>query len=251
MRHIQLGPIIGGSLSRPHEQFPSWFGESEFHKQYPYFLACAVPATFSVVAWLVTYFFLKETHPDPIPVRKLLGIDGVDSKEALSEDDVKPKKNHSLKATLTNRVAIAAANYAFLSLIDIAFRAVQPLFLSTPIALGGLGLSPSRIGNVLSVFGVLNGVFQVFFFARIHDRWGSKRVFVGGVFLAIPTFLCFPLMTVLVQRLGLTPAVWFVVYLQVVLSIGISLSYGRCISCGIISPWCSPLAFLRRDLHLH
>lgn len=175
----------------------------------------------------MTFFFLKETHPDPMPIRELLGISDSDSKEGLAEEDVKPKKDHSLKATLTKRVAIAAANYACLSLIDIALRAVQPVFLSTPIALGGLGLRPAQIGNILSVFGILNGICQVFFFARIHDRWGSKKLFLAGIFMAIPTFLCFPLMSILAQAQGLSLTVWCVVYLQVVLSIGISFSYGE------------------------
>jgi hypothetical protein len=29
-------------------------------KTYPYFLACAVPATFSILAWVVTFLFLQE-----------------------------------------------------------------------------------------------------------------------------------------------------------------------------------------------
>lgn len=31
-------------------------------KKYPYFLACAVPATFSALAWLITFTFLKEVY---------------------------------------------------------------------------------------------------------------------------------------------------------------------------------------------
>lgn len=42
------------------ERFPSLFGNNKFLEEYPYFLPCAVPATFSVVTWLVTFFFLKE-----------------------------------------------------------------------------------------------------------------------------------------------------------------------------------------------
>lgn len=55
-----LGPIIGGALSNPAKQFPRLFGHSEFLKAHPYFLPCAVPATFSAVAWIVTFVFLKE-----------------------------------------------------------------------------------------------------------------------------------------------------------------------------------------------
>ena len=53
-------PMIGGFLLKPAERYPAIFGQSEFLKKYPYFLPCAVPATYSLVAWLVTYFYLKE-----------------------------------------------------------------------------------------------------------------------------------------------------------------------------------------------
>ena len=57
-----FSPIIGGSLSRPVERYPSIFGDSELLKKYPYFLACAIPATFSALACFVTLFFLKEVR---------------------------------------------------------------------------------------------------------------------------------------------------------------------------------------------
>jgi hypothetical protein len=53
-------PMIGGSLSRPAERFPDTFGNSEFLKKYPYFLPCAVPATFSVLVWVLIFVFLRE-----------------------------------------------------------------------------------------------------------------------------------------------------------------------------------------------
>lgn len=52
--------MIGGFLSRPTDRFPDIFGGYQFLKDYPYFLACAVPATFSAIACLVTLLCLKE-----------------------------------------------------------------------------------------------------------------------------------------------------------------------------------------------
>ena len=55
-------PIIGGALSSPAERFPNLFGNSKFLKEYPYFLPCAVPATFTAIIWLVTFLFLQEVR---------------------------------------------------------------------------------------------------------------------------------------------------------------------------------------------
>lgn len=230
-----VGPIIGGSLSKPVERFPSLFGHNEFLKKYPYFLACAVPATYSACAWLVTYLLLEETVKHPVTIKSLFGI-GKEKKpnRATSSDSVSTLcgngegdegKPLSLRSLMTFRVIIAAANYAFLSLLDIAFRALQPLFFSTPVELGGLGFPPSTIGNVMSVFGILNGCFQVFFFARIHDYWGSKRVFIVGIIAFLPIFLSFPAMSYIAQSQGFTPLLWIAIASQIVLAILPSLSY--------------------------
>ncbi|KAG6812577.1 hypothetical protein H0H92_002045 [Tricholoma furcatifolium] len=45
-----IGPLIGGSLSRPAEQFPGIFGQNEFLKTYPYFLPCAIAAAYALSA---------------------------------------------------------------------------------------------------------------------------------------------------------------------------------------------------------
>ena len=58
---------------------------------------------------------------------------------------------------LTRPVVLSVANYGALALADIAFIAFLPLFLSTPIALGGLGLAPAAIGAILGSLGVLDG----------------------------------------------------------------------------------------------
>ena len=58
-------PTIGGSLSRPTERFPDTFGNSEFLRKYPYFLPCAVSATFSAFAWILTFVFLREVSVEP------------------------------------------------------------------------------------------------------------------------------------------------------------------------------------------
>ncbi|KAK7461942.1 hypothetical protein VKT23_008374 [Stygiomarasmius scandens] len=245
-----LGPMIGGALARPAEQFPNVFGNSEFLKKYPYFLPCAVPATFSAIAWIVTFLFLKETVRSPISLSQLFGLrkskanlklqNVVASQEATSTtepatsndlmktatipDDEKPVP---LRQLFVPKVLIAAGNYACLSLVDIAFRAIQPLYFSTPVQFGGLGLPPSRIGNILSMFGLLNGIIQIFFFAKIHDTWGSKMTYLTGIASSVPVFLTFPILTYLVKSAGeVTTAAWVVVAFQVVISIFISFSYG-------------------------
>jgi hypothetical protein len=170
-------------LARPAERFPDLFGENVFLKEYPYFLPCAIPAMFSLITCLVAFFFLKETLPAPISISRLLNITPERKKLTIRVPDTVQNTHDNcpqaerplpLRSLLTPRVLIAGGNYAAISLVDIAFRTIQPVFLSTPIILGGLGLPTPFIGALLAGQGILNGMFQLLFFAKIHDRWGSK-----------------------------------------------------------------------------
>jgi Major Facilitator Superfamily len=244
----KLGPIIGGLLARPAERFPDLFGENEFLQKYPYFLPCAIPAAFSFIAWLVTFFFLKETLHAPISIAQLFNItrdrkqltlqNGTGStdpsvttissqNEHLEDNRPEAERPLPLRSLLTPRVLIAGGNYASVSLVEIAFRAIQPLFLSTPIHLGGLGLPIPSIGTLLSVQAILGGIFQVFFFARIHDRWGSKKTFMVGVASAIPVFVMFPVANAFARTQGYGIAVWTAIGIQIIAGLSFGLCWGQ------------------------
>ncbi|KAF5379788.1 hypothetical protein D9615_005709 [Tricholomella constricta] len=219
---LQLGPMIGGYLSRPAERFPSLFGQNEFFKLYPYFLPCAFPAAFSAISWIITFYFLKETVKSPVPIFQLLKRRKNGPIEACSLNE----QPIALRSILVPRVIIAVGNYAFVALIEIAFRAIQPLFFATPMEFGGLGLPPSSIGIILSVSGALAGVVQVFFFARIYNFLGSKRTFVAGMVSSAPLFLTFPITSFLGRTRGFTTLLWVMIGVQAILPLGFGVSFG-------------------------
>lgn len=179
----------------------------------------------------------------PLSIRRLLGLSeskaklglqgaaaGTQDPKIIAPTSTSTKKGNAplpIRQLLTWPVVIAAGNYAVLAIVDITLRAVQPVFLSTPIRLGGLGLSPQTIGVILSGYGILNGLLQIFFFAKIHDRFGSKRVYLTGIFSSLPVFLLFPIINILARHQGYSLTVWFAVALQCCTSIVINFSYGK------------------------
>ena len=255
-------PYIGGSLSNPVDRFPDIFGEWEFFKTYPYFLACAVPATLSAFTWLLTFLFLKEvsmlytdfrhcvtegghqTLPHRVPPGQLITKFSkkfavksmpptpVTSRETQNVEELRKEDENPLplRALLVPRVLIAAGNYATHSLLEMAFRSVQPLFFATPTELGGLGLDPPRIGNILSVYGVVNGLFQIFFFVDLHDRFGSKAIFSVAMASGIPMILTFPLINALARTQGLSWMVWSLVGVQLATAMVLNLGYCELLS---------------------
>ncbi|KAG1814989.1 major facilitator superfamily multidrug-resistance, DHA1 sub-family [Suillus variegatus] len=158
-----VGPLIGGSLSRPADRFPDIFGQSELLKAYPYLLPCSISALFALVAWLVTYCRLQEQIMPP-------------------------------QAYLTWR-----------------FGLVLPVFYATPIELGGLSLDPPRIGALLAARGIIHGISQLLFYARLHDRFGARALHITGVSSGIPTIILFPVINALARAHGIGMAVWLCV----------------------------------------
>lgn len=233
-----LGPFNGGLLFRPADRFPNVFGHVEFLSEYPYFLACAIPATFTVIAWMVTLLFLKETLLNTVSLRQLIksrfcqwNFNRKDIKSALPIETLITNENDEnkpllLRAPLIPQMLIAAGNYATLSTINIAFHAVEPLCYATPIELDGLGLDLPLIGNILAVYGILNGLFQILFFVSLHDRFGLKAVYTVAVLCGIP-FCLDP--NALARTHGLNWLVWCVIGIQVTCCVLLNLGFS-CIS---------------------
>ena len=173
---------------------------------------------------------LKRIQPDDsntvknpmIPAESSTSPQTGDATQSVNVDDTKPLP---LRSLLIPRVFIAAGNYAALSLFDIAFRAVQPLFFATPLELGGLGLDPPRIGNILAIYGVVNGLFQIFFFADLHHRFGSKTIYSVSMAVSIPMIITLPILNAVARVQGLSLMVWSIVGLQLSLSVVFNLAY--------------------------
>lgn len=132
-----------------------------------------------------------------------------------------------MRALLTYPVLLSVANYALLAMLDIAYRAIQPLFFATPIEFGGLGQSPARIGAILALFGLANGVFQATCFAKLIDRWGPRRLFLLGMSMFAVLYSIFPLVNHVARQAGeTTPLVWALVALQLALTVTCDMAYG-------------------------
>lgn len=157
-----------------------------------------------------------------------------------------------LRELMIPPVLIAALNYACLALVDISTRAVQPVFFSTPVELGGLGLPPHHIGKILAVYGILNGFLQIFFFAKTQARFGAKNTYMAGIASSLLTFISFPIISALARK-GEDAQwfVWFAVGCQVVTSLPINFSYGKTSSHHGVLCAADRCYSYRERLHLH
>ncbi|EKM58463.1 uncharacterized protein PHACADRAFT_89967 [Phanerochaete carnosa HHB-10118-sp] len=224
-----VGPLIGGVLSKPHDRWPEIFS-NPFWVKYAYFLPCAVVAAFAALTFLLTATLLKEVGSVVQQGHPHLSTDvSSDCQEASQPRGFEPNSHDAplpLRALLVRPVLLSVANYASLALVDIMYRAIQPLFFSTPVELGGLGLSPAHIGIMLATLGMISGVFQGFLFAKLVHRFGQRFLFLLGMFMFGIVYLMFPVINYVAVRGGLSPLVWFLVVLQLGLSIACDMTYG-------------------------
>ncbi|KAF8574316.1 MFS general substrate transporter [Ramaria rubella] len=209
---MSVASFIGGGLSHPYERFPKIFGQWVFWKYYPYALPCFVSAAFCISALVLAFFYLQESLNTRRPknaardddTSSLTHTPGVTSPTAstplLSKPTTPPPP--PLREVLTPRVRIAIINYGTFSLLSIIYTYVQPLVMSTPIGLGGIGLTPPTIGLILGISGIINGAFQMFFFSPIHRKFGTRTLFIIATASHIVLYLSWPLMGLLARRSG-------------------------------------------------
>ncbi|KAH6909217.1 major facilitator superfamily domain-containing protein [Coprinopsis sp. MPI-PUGE-AT-0042] len=222
-----LGPLMGGTLSRPHEQFPKLFG-APFWREYPYFLPCVATSSFVVLSILVTLCFFKETLPRRRPSRKRVSSDA--SRETLLNGDVSSRQRDdgplALREILIYPVIVSVSNYVSLAFLNICLGALIPLFFAMPIEIGGLGLSPAQIGATMGMYGAGCGVFQAFFFARTVRYFGERTVFVCGICAFIPAFTMFPIISLAAKQHGLCYTVWILTAVLLAMLAIMDMAYG-------------------------
>ncbi|OAX40526.1 hypothetical protein K503DRAFT_798763 [Rhizopogon vinicolor AM-OR11-026] len=131
--------------------------------------------------------------------RKPVFVSSDAEREALAQ---KSMANMPLRSLLVPTTVIPIVNYSILAFLDISLKALFPLFFSTPIYLGGLGLTPSAIGSWMALSGIVDGLFQALFFAKIVSWLGPKRLFCVSVPCFAPVMLMFPIMSQLAQARG-------------------------------------------------
>jgi MFS family permease len=135
-------------------------------------------------------------------------------------DMVNAQKPVPLRHLLTRPVVVSVANYASLALLGMVSWALMPLIWSTSIEFGGLDMNPASIGVWLSVFGCMNGLFQVAIFPWAVARFGPRWLFVTGIGMFAIVYTMFPLENLVLRHAVDGPA-WLLILLQLT---GLSIS---------------------------
>ena len=118
-------------------------------------------------------------------------------------------------------------NFASLSFLDMGHSALLPLFYSTSIPSGGLGLDPYKIGITLGSFGCINAIVQARFLGSSIRKFGARKLYIlsfPGLFACVTLY---PIIRYLAQRFeGVNNVVIVCMIIQLSFQMTIFTSYG-------------------------
>ena len=103
---------------------------------------------------------------------------------------------------LTRGLLFIYLNYAALSFLDMGYFVLLPLFYSTSIPLGGLGLDPFIIGITFGTFGCINAVVQVKLLGPLIRKYGARKMYIMSCPSLFVCFALYPVMRFLAQLSG-------------------------------------------------
>ncbi|CAE6445274.1 unnamed protein product [Rhizoctonia solani] len=199
-----LGPFLGGTLSHPAKLLPSIF-DTPFWNEYPYFLPCLIAAIYSACVFVTHTVHTKENK------------NNIAEYGTVPAQSPQPRRSVSVRSVLTKRARVAIANYAFLAFSDITYLGLLPVVFAVSVENGGLGFSPRAIGLILGLQGIVTGLVQVFFFAPLHRRLGSKRLYVTGYLCYSLLILSLPIMHAFAV-MEMRRAIWVIIGLHIAIS---------------------------------
>jgi hypothetical protein len=123
-------------------------------------------------------------------------------------------------------VAKVLVIYNYVSTLAFTYTAVIPVFLYTPINLGGIGFQPELIAGFIGLNGVSQAVWLLLVFPPLQHRIGT-----GGVLrlcaVAWPFFFAMHSVSHFLRSYELKALFWTLAPLNVVLGSGVAMAFSR------------------------
>ncbi|GAB7348318.1 hypothetical protein MBLNU459_g6295t1 [Dothideomycetes sp. NU459] len=204
---IFIGPVVGGALSNPAEQYPGAFGNVQFLVDYPYALPSLVTGLFGLSSGLISLFYIKET---------------LATKETGKSGSEPPMT--TWEVVKSPGVPPVLLLYCSISLLALAYTAVIPVFWFTSVPLGGFNLSPIQISLLLGLGGISQAVWMLLAFPPLHRRWGTAKL-LRIAFYVWPILFVFSPVANLFLKHGWTAGFYTLVPVAIVIGSGVAMAF--------------------------
>ncbi|UNI13902.1 hypothetical protein JDV02_000597 [Purpureocillium takamizusanense] len=227
---IFLGPILGGALADPAEQYPGVFGDNQFFRDYPYALPGFVVGAISATGALTSLLFLDETLKKSKAPDTLQGSSGAlvnYNEDGNGHVDGELVKMSLWQLTRAPNVTVVLWTYGHIMLLAFAFTAILPVALYTPVSLGGLGCNAFQISMYMAAQGASQALWLLLAFPLLQRRMGTNGVLRLCVIAYPFFFIGYMVMNGLLRSHTDAAMVWFWILGSIVVFIGpgVSMSF--------------------------
>ncbi|CEG62755.1 hypothetical protein RMATCC62417_00033 [Rhizopus microsporus] len=202
-----FGPMLGGFLSHPVQNYPGVFGHlgfvTDFLTEYPYFLPCFISAFICTLGLIFGLFFLEETHPVYAHHSEDEETSLIQTENEQNYSTFKKQKDQrsptptvkdrykppTLKESITPQVVAICITYGFFAFQAVYMDELFPLYTASTRENGGLGFSSYEIGAALAYAGVVTLVAQLLILPALTRKFGLLRLFQIVLFILIFLYL--------------------------------------------------------------
>ncbi|MCJ1352744.1 MAG: hypothetical protein MMC33_002728 [Icmadophila ericetorum] len=227
---IFLGPLLGGALVDPAEQYPRVFGGIHFFVQFPYALPTICSGIVGASAALVSWLFINEVY---LPIQLHLfytrwskttdvATQTLDAKGFDKSSENPPMSIQNL--VMSPGVPIVLLLYGYVMMLAFFYTAVAPVFFFTDIKLGGYGFTPLQISLFMALGGLSQAVWLLLVFPPLQRRIGT-----GGVLRACA--VVWPMLFFVIAagnaflRQGWNLTFWIVEPINVAIGSGVAMAF--------------------------
>ncbi|XP_047144876.1 uncharacterized protein LOC105844703 isoform X2 [Hydra vulgaris] len=252
---LVIGPSMAGFLVFPVETYPKVFKKDSFFDTFKIFIPNFIIVLGMTLALLASIFVLpKKTYNDNdsllIEDKKDSSMFNVDAYLNCSVDIELLKKSKRLQTSESTRLIdpklsklkkfwillkmssffkllrnkeflISSMLYGLYTLFTIGYEELFPVFASTSIEYGGLGMSTSEIGLLYLVISITMFILQLVLVNKMINRFGSKKIFIVSslIFGFLMPFI--PLISVIKNKVFLWIILWInQVFIRVAMTSG-------------------------------
>lgn len=221
-----LGALIGGFLNDPHAAYPHVFTNSIW-ATYPWLLPYGVVAAISSISAAVVFYSFKETLTNTKPIKKVV----TEFFQCSGPSNKSPEENkvelRTFWSLITDKhVMMPLLSYALVGMIDSAFGNFQPLFYTSLVSSGGLGIASNLCGLVTCAYCIVMAFFNFFILPRVIKAFSVKGVLIFAITMSFVMIIFFPIMSAVTAVHGVGMITWFLVALQILAYSSFYMSYG-------------------------
>ncbi|KAM3454621.1 hypothetical protein MY3296_002862 [Beauveria thailandica] len=159
---VFLGPLLGGLLVNPAQQYPDTFSDTGPFEKHPFALPGFLVGSMGITAAILSALFLKET----LPINST-------HQDKYNTTENGPTAYEILKSpNVTREMSI----FCQVMILAFSFTAISPVVLHTTVSTGGFGFSTSQSTMYITVQGLSETAWLLLAFPLLHSRVGSMGI---------------------------------------------------------------------------